>query len=162
MTRRLVGAVLALFAMALLATGCGSSKTKTVTVAPTPTATSGSESGSTTESEGGKSACKAPAAKQDTGLPGSFPIPGELTVTKVTKLGPTDVVDGYWTADLDEAYREFKDQVAAAHYKIVFSENEHKDAEISYQGSGRGGQIALRSDCTESGTTRVHITSRPA
>ena len=162
MVRRLIGAALALLAIALLATGCGSSKTKTVTVAPAQTATSGSEPGSTTESEGEKAACKAPAAKQDTGLPGSFPIPGELTVTKVTKLGPTQVVDGYWTADLDEAYREFKDQVEAANYKIIFTENEHNDAEISYRGSGRTGQIAFRADCSEDGLTRVHITNRPA
>ena len=157
MTGRLVGALVALFAMAALETGCGSSKTKTVTVAQTQATTSAA-----TESEGEKTACKAPAAKQDTGLPGSFPIPGELTVTQVSDLGPTKVVEGYWTAELDEAYREFKDQVEAAGYKIVFTENEHRDAEISYTGAGRGGQIALRSNCTEEGTTRVHITSRPA
>ena len=45
---------------------------------------------------------------------------------------------------------------------MLFTEKEEHDAEISYQGDGRSGQIALRDDCSESATTRVHITSRPA
>ena len=47
-------------------------------------------------------------------------------------------------------------------YQVLFTEKEEHDAEISYKGSKRTGQIALRDDCTESDTTRVHITSRPA
>jgi hypothetical protein len=72
------------------------------------------------------------------------------------------VVDGYWTAGLDEAYKEFKDQVDRAGYTVLFTEKEEHDAEISYKGSGRTGQIALRDNCTEDDTTRVHITNRPA
>jgi hypothetical protein len=113
-------------------------------------------------SEGAKIACKGPAASQPTGLPAAFPVPGELTFTQVRKDGPTNVVDGYWTAGIDEAYKEFKDQVEQAGYTILFDEQEEHDAEISYKGAGRTGQIALRDDCSESDTTRVHITSRPA
>jgi hypothetical protein len=127
---------LLVLASGAFAAGCGGSDNNdTSSSSAAPASTQASEP----ESEGTKTACKAPAAKKDTGLPGSFPLPGELTVTSVSQLGPTTVVDGYWTAELDEAYREFKDQVTAANYKIIFTENEHKDAEISYNGSGRTG-----------------------
>jgi hypothetical protein len=129
-------------AVALLAAGCGGGGDK--------------------ESEGARTECKKAATSQPTGLPAAFPVPGELTVTQVRKDGPTYVVDGYWTAGLDEAYEEFKDQVDQAGYTVLFTEKEEHDAEISYKGSGRTGQIALRDDCTEDDTTRVHITSRPA
>jgi hypothetical protein len=52
--------------------------------------------------------------------------------------------------------------VSEAGYTVLFNEKEEHDAEISYKGSGRTGQIALREICSESDTTRVHITSRPA
>ena len=120
------------------------------------------EKSSSGETEGSKVACKAPATSQPTGLPAAFPVPGELTFTEVRKDGPTNVVDGYWTAGIDEAYKEFKDQVEQAGYTILFDEKEEHDAEISYKASGRTGQIALRDDCSEADTTRVHITNRPA
>jgi hypothetical protein len=132
----------AALAVALLAAGCGGGGKK--------------------ESEGAKTACKTAATTQPTGLPAAFPVPGELTFTEVRKDGPTNVVDGYWSSGIEEAYKEFKDQVEQAGYTILFTEQEEHDAEISYQGSGRTGQIALRDDCTEDETTRVHITSRPA
>ena len=114
------------------------------------------------ESDASKTACKAAATTQPTGLPAAFPVPGELTFTQVRKDGPTNVVDGYWASGIDEAYKEFKDQVEQAGYTVLFDEKEEHDAEISYNGSGRTGQIALRDDCSESDTTRVHITNRPA
>jgi hypothetical protein len=117
--------------------------------------------GGNKESEGSKAACKADATTQATGLPAAFPIPGELTITAVRKDGPSNVIDGYWTAGLDEAYKEYSDQVKEAGYDTLFTEKEDHDAEISYKGSGRTGQIALRDDCSESDTTRVHITNRP-
>jgi hypothetical protein len=143
-----ITAGLAALALGLFAAGCGDDNK------------SGSSTG---ESEGGaKTACKAAALKGDSGLPAAFPAPGELTLTRTRKDGPTIVVDGYWTSDLDEAYTELKDQVEQAGYKVLFTENEHQDAEISYSAGNRSGQIALKADCSEGGTTRVHITNRPA
>jgi hypothetical protein len=138
----LIRLAVAVSAIALLVAGCG-----------------GGEKDK--ESEGARTACKAAATTQATGLPAAFPIPGELTITQVRKDGPSNVVDGYWTAGLDEAYEEYKDQVGQAGYDVLFTEKEDHDAEISYRGSGRTGQIALRDDCTEDDTTRVHITNRP-
>jgi hypothetical protein len=160
MTRRLIG--IALLAIAVALVGCGSNKNESkssgAAAATTATATVDSDS----DADSAKTKCKAPATSKPTGLPPAFPVPGELTVTKVQKDGPTVVIDGYWTSELDEAYTEFKDQVTQAGYTVLFTENEHRDAEISYKGSNRTGQIALRADCTEDGTTRVHITNRPA
>jgi hypothetical protein len=97
------------------------------------------------------------------GLPADFPAPGELVLTQRSKQGPTLVLDGYYDSpDLDKAYEELLAQAKAANYKVLFTENEHKDAEISYGApDGTTGQIALHADCNESHTTRVHITSRP-
>ena len=133
-------------AVAIIAAGCGDAQ----------------KSSSGGESEGSKTACKAASTSAPTGLPAAFPVPGELTFTEVRKDGPTNVVDGYWTSGIDEAYKEFTDQVEQAGYKVLFNEKEEHDAEISYSGSGRTGQIALRDDCSEADTTRVHITNRPA
>jgi hypothetical protein len=141
MKGRVLATALGTLAVVLVAAGCG---------------------GNSEESEGSKTACKAPATTTPTGLPAAFPVPGELTFTDVRKDGPSIVVDGYWTAGIDEAYPEFKDQVEEAGYTVLFDEKEEHDAEISYKGSGRTGQIALRDDCSESDTTRVHITNRPA
>ena len=136
-------------AMATLAAGCGSDKKSG----------EGDKGG---ESESARTACKAAATSKPTGLPAAFPVPGELTVTQVRTDGPTRVVDGYWASGLDEAYKEWQEQLERAGYQVLFKEHEEDDAEISYKGSNRTGQIALREDCSEGETTRVHITNRPA
>lgn len=114
------------------------------------------------ESEGAKTPCKAAALTTPTGLPAAFPVPGELTFTNAQKDGPTVLVDGFWTAGLDEAYEEYKDKVGKAGNTVTSSEKEEDDAEITYEGSGKVGQIALKANCSEDETTRVHITNRPA
>ena len=157
MTRRFAGACMLILATGVFAAGCGGDDNNSSTSAPAATQTQAAGS----ESEGAKLACKGQAI-QDSGLPAAFPAPGELTFTQSRKDGPSTVADGYWTAGIDEAYPEFKDQVKQAGYKVLFTEKEADDAEISYSGSGRTGQIALRADCKEPDTTRVHITNRPA
>ena len=46
-------------------------------------------------------------------------------------------------------------------YKILFKEKEEDDAEISYEGEGTTGQVALRAVCGEDDKLVVHITNRP-
>jgi hypothetical protein len=142
MRYRILAAGVLVLAVGLLAAGCGGGGEK--------------------ESEGTRTACKAEATTQTTGLPASFPQPGEVTYTAVRQDGPTKIVDGYWTAGLDEAYKEYKEQIEQAGFDILFDEKEEDDAEISWKGSGRTGQVALRENCSEDDTTRVHITNRPA
>ena len=109
-----------------------------------------------------RTACKAPATSASTGLSASFPVAAELTFTAASKDGPSNLVDGYWTADLDSVYVEYQDQLKKAGYTLTHTEKDEHDAEINYKGSGRSGQVALKDDCTESSTTRVHIADRPA
>ena len=151
MIRRPIPLGLTLAPLGFAAAGCGGGDSN-----------SSGEKDRAGDADSARTACKAKATSKPTGLPAAFPVPGELTVTEVRKDGPTTVVDGYWTSGLDEAYREFKDQVEQAGYKVLFDEKEEHDAEISYNGSSRTGQIALRDNCTEGETTRVHITNRPA
>jgi hypothetical protein len=168
MVGRLVGLGVAVLALSLFGAGCGSSNdnksssNSSTQAAATPTTETETDSGSGSESEGARTKCKDPATTKKTGLPAAFPVPGEFTVTQVRKDGPSVVVDGYWTSGLKEAYREWKDQFEQAGYKVLFNELEEHDSEVSYSGSSRTGQVALRDDCTEPETTRVHITNRPA
>jgi hypothetical protein len=152
--------------LALFAVGCGgddndNEASDEPSQAQSEPAGESEESEEAEEAEGAKTECKKPATTDETGLPAAFPIPGELTITEVRKDGPTNVIDGYWSSDLAEAYPEYKEIVEQSGYKILFSEQEEHDAEISYSGSGRTGLIAFRDDCKEAETLRVHITNRP-
>ena len=97
-------------------------------------------------------------------LPPSFPqIEQEkLTYTKQSTVGPTDVVEGYFNGDVKDAHEEFEKELKAAGYSILFNELEDHDSEISWQGEGRTGQVAMREECGSSDKTYVHITNRPA
>jgi hypothetical protein len=114
-----------------------------------------------TSAEGTRVDCRADAFKGDPGLPAKFPIPAEFTVAESTLEGPTRVVIGYWESGLDEAYREWKDRVEEAGFKVTFDELEDHDSEVAYAGSGKTGIIQLRDRCTEDEVTYVRITSRP-
>jgi hypothetical protein len=122
-------------------------------------------SGGGEEGEGGTEKCDGNALSSDQiKLPADFPIPGEAVLTDSTSAGPSQVVEGYYEADLDSAYREWKEALDGAGYSILFDEIEDKDSEISYKSADESstGQIALRSDCEEGDRTFVHITNRPS
>lgn len=108
-----------------------------------------------------KAACDGSALSGTPNLPASFPMVEETTLTKQSKQGPTDVVEGYWKGDLKEAHDEYVKEFNAAGYKVLFEELEDHDSEVSWQGEGRSGQVALRDDCG-GGKIYVHITNRPA
>ena len=95
-------------------------------------------------------------------LPPSFPQVENVTFTKQKTQGPTDVVEGYFMGSLPDAHDEYKKELEAAGYKILFDELEDHDSEVSWQGEGRSGQVALREECGENDKIYVHITNRPA
>ena len=168
MTGRLLVAGIAALMFGLVGAGCGSDDNGSSSTPATEAAQS--EGGSAeseaekekeSESEGERTECKKPATSDPTGLPSGFPTPSEVTVTEARKDGPSAVVEGYFAADLDAAYSGYEAEVKKAGYKILFQEKEEHDAEISYSGGSRTGQIALRDTCSEPETTRVHITNRP-
>ena len=117
------------------------------------------------EEGGGTQACEGSALGSDElNLPSDFPIPGEAVLTSSEADGPSQVVEGYYEADLESAYNEWKEAFEGASYTILFDEIEENDSEISYKSSDEAstGQIALRNECEEEGRTLIHITNRPA
>jgi hypothetical protein len=97
-------------------------------------------------------------------LPASFPQIEEdkLVYTQQSTQGPTDVVEGYFNGDVKEAHDEFEKELKGVGFDILFNELEDHDAEISWKGEGRTGQIALREECGDADKTYVHITNRAA
>jgi hypothetical protein len=112
-----------------------------------------------------KAACSG-AALADTSklqLPPSWPQieADKMTYTKQEKSGPTVVVEGYFNGDVKEAHDEWKKELEASGYKILFDELEDHDSEVSWEGEGRTGQVALREECGSPDKIWVHITNRP-
>jgi hypothetical protein len=97
-------------------------------------------------------------------LPPSFPQieADKLTYTKQETVGPTEVVEGYFHGDVEEAHEEFQKELKGAGFAILFDELEEHDSEISWRGEGRTGQVAMREECGDADKTYVHITNRPA
>ena len=94
-------------------------------------------------------------------LPPSFPMVENTTFTKQSIEGPTNVVEGYWKGSVKEAHDEYKKELQAAGYSIVFDELEDHDSEVSWKGEGRTGQVALREECGDRDKIYVHVTDRP-
>ena len=95
-------------------------------------------------------------------LPPNFPKPDGVTYRSETTAGPSQVVDGTYEGNLDDAYDAYEKAVEGAGYDVLFKEKEEEDAEISYKGEKTTGQIALRAVCGEDDKLVVHITNRPA
>ncbi|HEY7282395.1 MAG TPA: hypothetical protein VID47_12465 [Actinomycetota bacterium] len=141
MRRGRTGVAACICAVALLCVGCG-----------------GSTNG------GGTVVCDGtPLSPDAIRLPADFPIPDAAVLITASKAGPSQVVDGYYRGDLQEAYHGWKDAFETAGYTVIFDEIEVTDSEVAYQsGDGRSiGQVSLRTDCIEDGRTSVHITNRP-
>jgi ABC-type glycerol-3-phosphate transport system substrate-binding protein len=138
--------VCVLAAVGLVLAGCGGSSGDKSSEAANPQA---------------KAACDGTALSATPNLPASFPMVENTTLTKQSKQGPTDVVEGYWKGELKEAHDEYVKEFKAAGYKVLFEELEDHDSEVSWSGEGRSGQVALRDDCG-GGKIYVHITNRPA
>jgi hypothetical protein len=120
------------------------------------------ESEAEKEREQAKSAFAAvcEGSSTDTQLPESFPKPDSVTYLKTSEAGPSQVVDGTYEGDLDGAYDDYQRAVEDKGYDVLFKEKEEDDAEISYEGDGHTGQIALRDAC-DNDKVAVHITYRP-
>jgi hypothetical protein len=112
-----------------------------------------------------QAACDGSAIDVTSKLPPSFPQIEEdkLTYTQESEVGPTQVVEGYFHGDVEEAHEEFQKELNGAGYDILFDEVEAPDdSEISWKGEGRTGQVAMRNECGDDEKTYVHITNRPA
>lgn len=109
-----------------------------------------------------KAACAAAPLASKPKLPPGFPSVDRVTYTKDTQLGPTEVVEGYYEGDVQAAHDAYHQALQDAGFAITFNEVEApNDAEVSWKGQGRSGQVAVRNDCG-GGKTYVHITNRSA
>ena len=137
-------AMLGVIVVVLAGCGCGEKKGETETVATEVSA-----------------ACSGSQLAESPKLPPSFPQVENVTYTKQRTDGPTDVVEGYFMGSIEDAHDEYKKELEGAGYKILFDELEEHDSEVSWEGEGRTGQVALREECGEDDKTYVHITNRP-
>jgi hypothetical protein len=117
------------------------------------------------ESELGKeteTACAGSPLSEKANLPATWPDMGAVTFTQQSTQGPTEVVEGYFEGDVAAAHDDFKRELDAAGFTILFDELEEHDSEVSWKGQGRSGQVALREECGESDKTYIKVTNRPA
>lgn len=108
-----------------------------------------------------EAACTGSELTESPELPQGWPDMGEVTFTQQSEQGPTKVVEGYFDGDIEAAHDDFKRELEAAGFTILFDEIEEDDSEVSWKGEGRSGQVALRNECGSSDKIFVHITNRP-
>jgi hypothetical protein len=143
---RKVSLVLALVAL-VLAAGCGGS---------------GGD-----ENEGGnepvQAACTGSALSETLKLPASWPQieSDKMVYTEQETAGPTDVVEGYFNGDVQEAHDEFQKELEVSGFDITFEEVEEHDSEVAWKGEGRTGIVAIRDECGDSDKMYIRITNRP-
>jgi len=109
-----------------------------------------------------QAACTRSALGAAPDLPKGWPDLSEVTYTLQTEQGPTTVVEGYFDGSLETAHDDFKRELEAAGFTILFDEIEEDDSEVSWKGKGRSGQVALREECGSDDKIFVHVTNRPA
>lgn len=113
-------------------------------------------------SEQAQAACSGSELSDAPNLPPGWPDMGEVTFTEQQTQGPTEVVEGYFDGDIEAAHDDFKRELEAAGFTILFDELEEDDSEVSWEGEGRSGQVALRAECGSDDKIYVKVTNRPA
>jgi len=108
-----------------------------------------------------EAACTGSALSDAPELPTGWPDMGEVTFTTQSDQGPTKVVEGYFDGDIEAAHDDFKRELDAAGFTILFDELEEHDSEVSWKGQGRSGQVALRQECGDDDKIYVKVTNRP-
>jgi hypothetical protein len=112
--------------------------------------------------EQAEAACTGSELSEAPKLPAGWPDMGEVTFTKQSTQGPTEVVEGYFEGDIEAAHDDFMRELEAAGFTILFDEVEENDSEVSWEGEGRSGQVAIRNECGDSDKMYVKVTNRPA
>jgi ABC-type glycerol-3-phosphate transport system substrate-binding protein len=112
-------------------------------------------------SSGDRPQCSEASAAADVpDLPADFPLPGEVTLTGSTTAGPSTIIEGYFQADIEEAFPEYKDAFVNAGWDITKDEKEADDAEIFFAHGNTNGQVNMFGECQ--GRTKLRITIRPS
>jgi ABC-type glycerol-3-phosphate transport system substrate-binding protein len=143
---RLMRGLVLVGALGLLLAGCGGN----------------GDEGNGELSEEAEAACTGSELSDAPKLPAGWPDMGEVTFTEQSTQGPTEVIEGYFEGDIQAAHDDFKRELEAAGFKILFDEVEENDSEVSWEGEGRSGQVAIRNECGDSDKMYVKVTNRPA
>jgi hypothetical protein len=108
-----------------------------------------------------QAACTGSALEDEPNLPSGFPSFDSVTFTQQKTQGPTEIVEGYYEGELEDAYNEVKGSLEEAGYTILFDELEEDDSEVSWKGQDRSGQVGLRMECGDEDRVYVRISNRP-
>ena len=119
----------------------------------------GDDDGEDTEAGGRGECSEAPASADVPSLPEDFPVLGEVTFTGETEAGPSVIIEGYFQADLEEAFPEYKEAFEESDWEVTGDEQEEDDAEIFFAGDDTTGQVNMFAECE--GRTKLRITIRP-
>lgn len=113
------------------------------------------------ESSSARAECTSdiPAAADLPELPESFPVPGEAVLTNASEAGPSQILEGYFQAEIEEAFPEYEEALEEAGYEITKDEQEENDAEVFFSGDNTTGQVNMFAECK--GRTKLRITIRP-
>ena len=112
-------------------------------------------------SEEAQAACTGSALSDAPTLPDGWPDMGEVTFTQQSTAGPTEIVEGYFEGDVQAAHDDFKRELEASGFTILFDEIEENDSEVSWKGEGRSGQVAIRKECNDNDKVYIKVTNRP-
>ena len=110
-----------------------------------------------------KAVCDGSAMSETAKLPATFPQieSDEMVYVKQSSAGPTNIVEGYFNGDVEEAHDEWKKELENNGFDVTFDEVEEHDSEVAWEGEGRTGIVAIRDDCGDSDKMYVKITNRP-
>lgn len=100
-----------------------------------------------------------PEAGDVAGLPENFPAPDGAILTESDEAGPSTIVEGYFDADIEDAFVAYQDAFEEAGYDITKDEQETNDAEVFFAGENTTGQVNMFAECR--GRTKLRITIRP-
>jgi hypothetical protein len=92
-------------------------------------------------------------------LPPNFPTPEGVVYTGVEQAGPTTIVHGFVSSDLETTFEAYKRAFSDAGFHVTRDEIEDVDAEVNWAGGGADGQVKLLAECE--GRLSVRITVRP-
>ena len=125
----------------------------------------GGGGGSEDEEGGGEAthaACDGCALSESLKLPAGWPQIEEdkMVYTEQETTGPTEVVEGYFNGDVQEAHDEFEHELEASGFTVTFEEVEEHDSEVAWEGEGRTGIVAIRDECGDSEKMYIRITNR--
>lgn len=117
---------------------------------------------------GGPTAGPNPATSPCSGTPSaiaapslpSFPALSGVSFTGTQTAGPTTIVEGFASRDLQSVYDQMSGAFSQGGYSVTKKEKDAHDAEVNFSGNDTTGSVKLIDECL--GRVSVSIKIRPA